>query len=119
MSLMASSNGSVPQKKSSLPGGSELDVNGSSFNEQRFKECINKHNICGFFAKRLHTLKDFKIVFILDDSGSMNEVLGESPLNSGMYKATRWDELQEFIKISIEIANILTPTGCDVHFLNR
>lgn len=89
------------------------------FNEQKLKECIKRHNICGFFSRRLTALKDFKIAFILDDSGSMNEVLGDSPLNHGSYKATRWDELQEFIKISIEIANTVNPTGCDVHFLNR
>lgn len=87
--------------------------------ESKFKHIISKYKISQFFAKKLHTLSAFKIVFILDDSGSMNEYLDESPLNRGSFKATRWDELQEFIKISIEIANILNPEGCDVYFLNR
>lgn len=80
---------------------------------------MHKHRISLFFAKKLKNLSLFKIVFILDDSGSMNTLLEDSPLNKGTYKATRWDELQEFIKISIEIANAVNPEGCDVYFLNR
>ncbi len=49
----------------------------------------------------------------------MNEQLEDSPLNRGKFKATRWDELQEFMKISIEIAAVLNEDGCDVYFLNR
>jgi hypothetical protein len=87
--------------------------------EHYFKEIMNKHKISMFFAKKLKNLKSFKIVYILDDSGSMNKTLEDSPLNKGSFKATRWDELQEFIKISIEIANTVNPEGCDVYFLNR
>ena len=87
--------------------------------EHFFKEIMNKHKISMFFAKKLKNLKSFKIVYILDDSGSMNKTLEDSPLNKGSFKATRWDELQEFIKISIEIANTVNPEGCDVYFLNR
>lgn len=50
----------------------------------------------------------------------MNSVLEESPLNTGLLKAKRWDELKYFSKIGIEIANIFNPSGCtDVYFLNR
>ena len=87
--------------------------------ESQFKEIMQKHRISLFFAKKLKNLNSFKIVFILDDSGSMNTILEESPLNKGSFKATRWDELQEFIRISIEIASVVNPEGCDVYFLNR
>jgi hypothetical protein len=49
----------------------------------------------------------------------MNSVLNDSPLNTGLFKATRWDELQQFAKISIDIANVFNTEGVDVHFLNR
>ena len=49
----------------------------------------------------------------------MNSVLNDSPLNAGLFKATRWDELQHFAKISIDIANVFNTEGVDVHFLNR
>jgi len=87
--------------------------------ENRFSDLMQKHLISGYFSRKLKSLHSFKIVFILDDSGSMNKTLDESPLNKGSFKATRWDELQEFIKISIEIANAVNPEGCDVYFLNR
>lgn len=81
---------------------------------------IRKHEISRFFSKKLRVLNDFKLVFILDDSGSMNEVLEDSPLNHGSYKASRWDELQEFMRISIELVTVLIEDGgCDVYFLNR
>ncbi len=88
-------------------------------NERIIKKLIKKHEISRLFSKKLKVLNGFKIVFILDDSGSMNENLEDSPLNRGKYKATRWDELQEFMRISIEIANVLNEDGCDVYFLNR
>ena len=91
----------------------------TKIDELVFKKMIQKHRISGFFAKKLKNLRKFKIVYILDDSGSMNTVLEDSPLNKGTFKATRWDELQVFINISIEIANIVNPEGCDVYFLNR
>lgn len=60
-------------------------------------------------------------MFIFDDSGSMNTVLQDSPLNnsSSLFKASRWDELQYFAKISIEIASIFDQDGSSVYFLNR
>ena len=49
----------------------------------------------------------------------INSILKDSPLNTGLFKATRWDELQEFAKICIDIANVFNQEGVDVHFLNR
>ena len=45
----------------------------------------------------------------------------DSPLNnsSNLFKACRWDELQYFAKISVEIASIFEPDGSSVYFLNR
>jgi len=91
----------------------------TQIDDRSFNEVMQKHCISGFFSRKLKSLIAFKIVFILDDSGSMNKALEESPLNKGSFKATRWDELQEFIKISIEIASVVNPEGCDVYFLNR
>ncbi len=91
----------------------------SQFDKKIFRSTIRRYHISSFFREKLNTLADFKIVFILDDSGSMNEYLDDSPLNHGSFKATRWDELKEFIRISIDITKSLSPDGCDVYFLNR
>lgn len=89
--------------------------------QRTYLEILRKHEISDDFAKRLQKLHGFKIVFILDDSGSMNTILQDSPLNTSnsQCKATRWDELQSFANISIEVATLFDENGCDVYFLNR
>ena len=87
--------------------------------DEKFREIINKHEISLYFSEKLQSLSAFKIVFIFDDSGSMNTILNDSPLNSGLSKVSRWDELQYFAKISLEIANIFNDNGSDIYFLNR
>ena len=69
----------------------------------------------------MQLLLSYKIVFVFDDSGSMNTTLNDSPLNNAnsLFKATRWDELKYFAEISIEIASVFNENGCDIYFLNR
>ncbi|RNA30148.1 Collagen alpha-1(XIV) chain [Brachionus plicatilis] len=83
------------------------------------RDISNRYEIHHVFSNKLQLLESFKIVFIFDDSGSMNATLSDSPLNTGLLKATRWDELQFFSKISIEIANMFNQNGTDIYFLNR
>lgn len=51
-------------------------------------DIISRHEISSFFAGKLQKLKTFKIVFIFDDSGSMNTTLDESPLNTTTFKVS-------------------------------
>ena len=92
-----------------------------SSQEEALREIIFKYEINNDFAARLQLLQQFKIVFIFDDSGSMNTTLLDSPLNnsSSLLKVTRWDELQYFSSIAVEIAGLFDPDGCSVYFLNR
>lgn len=73
------------------------------------------------FAQRLQQLNGFKIVYIFDDSGSMNATLMDSPLNKEdtLMRVTRWDELKYFAKISMEISTLFDPDGCSIYFLNK
>ena len=89
--------------------------------EQKYQNIVRKYEISTLFAQKLQILQSYKIVFVFDDSGSMNTALQDSPLNNNnsLFKATRWDELQYFANISIEIASIFNPNGCDIYFLNR
>ena len=99
----------------------DRNANFSMRRENKFRELINKYDISPYFYQRLQLLQGFKIVFIFDDSGSMNTPLQESPLNCGknLLHVTRWDELQYFANISLEIASLFDPNGSDVYFLNR
>ncbi len=40
--------------------------------EEKFRELVEKHEISLDFSQRLQLLQGFKVVFIFDDSGSMN-----------------------------------------------
>jgi len=63
------------------------------------------------FFEDLVTLKNFDIILVLDDSGSMN-----SRVEGGI---TRWDELKQVTKIVVELAGAVDQNGCDIYFLNR
>lgn len=95
--------------------------NNLNTNEEKFRSIVQKYEISKMFVNKLQSLQTFKIVFIFDDSGSMNTALQDSPLNktNNLIKATRWDELLYFANISIEIASIFNTKGCDIYFLNR
>ncbi len=55
-------------------------------------------------------LNEKHIVFVCDDSGSMNtRENGHS----------RWDELKQTVNMVFDIASVYDPVGMDIHFLNR
>jgi len=64
--------------------------------EEQYRNILQKYGISKEYSEILQKLRNFKTVFIFDDSGSMNSILHSSPLNdlnrNSMLKATRWDE---------------------------
>ena len=77
------------------------------------EDLLRKYEIDKLYSEKFPILEDYDIVFLIDDSGSMN-----TPLKQGPHE-TRWDELKSVIKIVIEIANIFDDDGIDLYFLNR
>lgn len=63
-------------------------------------------------AKHLPKLKDYEIVMVCDDSGSMR-----TPVDNT--QRTRWDELCSIVKKVLKISLIFDANGVDIHFLNR
>ena len=63
---------------------------------------FQKHEINPQIAQKLQTLQSFKIVFIFDDSGSMNST------DTG--KMTRWEELLQFASASSPAHNVQMNT---------
>lgn len=63
-------------------------------------------------AERLRQLRDFEIVIVCDDSGSMR-----TPVDGT--QRTRWNELCDIVKIVIRIGTMFDSNGVDIHFLNR
>ncbi|CAF4114845.1 unnamed protein product [Rotaria sordida] len=84
----------------------------------KFQQFIRRYEINTTFATKLRGLDGYEIVFICDDSGSMNTELSDvsGPSNQS---PTRWDELKQTVSIVVDLASTLDPDGVDVYFLNR
>jgi len=96
-------------------------MNGAVDSEERlrkFQYLVNRYEINREFATRLRALEGYEIVFIVDDSGSMNTPLGDI---SGPFdrNPTRWDELRQTVSIVVDLASVFDPDGVDIFFLNR
>ena len=63
-------------------------------------------------AARLTRLRDYEIVIVCDDSGSMN-----TPIDGS--QRTRWDLLRDIVKLILEISVIFDSNGVDIYFLNQ
>jgi hypothetical protein len=66
----------------------------------------------GLFARKFPLLKDFQIVCICDDSGSMQKELS--------YKkgCSRWDELKETLTVILDLLYTRLQINTEVRFLN-
>lgn len=78
----------------------------------KINNLFQKYEISSLFREKLENLQDFKIVFIVDDSGSMN-----APIDDGGPHSTRWAELKDVVKTAIDIGSIYG--SLDIDFLNR
>ena len=79
--------------------------------EENLAKLMQKYEINITHLKMLKTLENYKIVMILDDSSSMLQIDPNK-------KISRWKELENFVKIVIELSAVFNSNGCDVHFLN-
>jgi len=69
-----------------------------------------KYDISEEYLNKMWCLNEKHIVFVCDDSGSMNtRENGHS----------RWDELKRTVNMVFDIASAYDPVGMDIHFLNR
>ena len=93
----------------------EQPIQGSDFMTNQ--GIIQKYQISSFLAQKLPILQNYIVVFILDDSGSMN--IQSSGIPGYNQAITRWDELKYFTKTAIEIVSTYSQNGCDAFFLNR
>lgn len=77
----------------------------------RIDQLALDYNMSKSMADRLLKLRDFEIVIVIDDSGSMQTTVDGT-------ETTRWQELCKLIKIVIEIAVIFDTNGVDIYFIN-
>lgn len=87
--------------------------------EETLQFLINTHNIKTALSQMLYILKEFNIVFLCDDSGSMNTKNTYTDLNGTKKQTTRWEEAKEFVCNILDFAIALDDDGIDLFFLNR
>lgn len=78
--------------------------------QQELATLIAQYEIHNYKAQELWALSEFDLVFILDDSGSMNGRSGNM---------TRWQELQQTVSQVVQIGRCFDDDGMDAYFLNR
>lgn len=78
---------------------------------RKLDDFCEMHHIGKEIHDDLKQLVEWDIVFICDDSGSMNEDAGHGK--------TRWDELKKTVMTEVELATCLDDNGADIYFLNR
>ncbi|CAF3460380.1 unnamed protein product [Rotaria sp. Silwood1] len=83
-----------------------------------FEDFVRRYNINETFASKLRGLRGYEIVFICDDSGSMQASIGR-PSGPGQQRSTRWEELKKTVSIVVDLASTIDPDGVDIYFLNR
>jgi len=82
-------------------------------------ELLRTYEIRPDFLQRLLQLDEYEIVFILDNSGSM-EGHSDAKKPSGFTKPwTRWEELKYITKILIPIANVFDTNGVDIYLFDE
>ena len=88
---------------------------GLEYKQAKVRELCARYHINPVFESALWALNEYHIIFVCDDSGSMNS---RAQSNSSDSK-TRWQELKEVVGEVFDISLIFDPVGMDVYFLNR
>ena len=81
---------------------------------QKILNIINKYKINYYFSEKLEILKNYNILLLIDDSGSMNTLLNDYPNFS-----SRWGKVKQLVNSIIDIGTIYNENGIDIYFLNR
>ena len=82
-----------------------------------FDRICGQLEITEYYAKEFRHVAGRKIVFIIDNSGSMNLYL-KNTSTIQLRPVRRYDELIEFIRIAVPILALDSPIGVDLWFLN-
>ena len=86
----------------------------------RLKKFLEIYEISVADVQELVLLQNFDIVFIADDSSSMNQTCSSGERRTlFQHSTTRWDELRDTIASTIELASCVVDGDIDLFFLNR
>lgn len=86
---------------------------------EEFNRMCGQLEISEYYAQEFRHVAGHKIVFIVDNSGSMGtHLVTTSTVLSTMRPVRRYDELIEFIRMAVPLLAFDSPQGVDFWFLN-
>jgi len=80
--------------------------------QDRYMPVLRRHGVHGAYHDDIGSINMFDVVMLLDDSGSMNTREERSNI-------TRWGELEQSVRVALDILSALHENGVQVRFLNR
>ena len=80
--------------------------------EQKLEAVARCYEIHPEYRQRLKKLREYEIVIVCDDSGSMRTLINGT-------QQRRWDYLMELVMKILPISLIFDSNGVDIYFLNR
>lgn len=78
---------------------------------ERLQRLQEEYQIPGYLSELIFVLEEYELYLVIDDSSSMNGYAGSG--------STRWEELQEVVRIFLKIGLLVDNNGIDVAFMNR
>jgi len=80
---------------------------------------IQKYDIRTSLSQALYTLKEFDIVFICDDSGSMDTPCESIDSSGNVIRQTRWKEAEKITTTITDFSLALDGDGLDLYFFSQ
>lgn len=103
--------------------GLQFGINWDQAASENLQGVLERMRVRERFSSRLKSIQGSRIVFILDDSGSMNapsdDLKTDEYGGTSNQMLTRWEELQQFVRDAIDVYGTLSEGGVDFYFLNR
>lgn len=106
--------------QTTLPANLQMSISGqtesvaaeTSTADKKLLDFCRHHKLNAEITQDLKSLKEWDIVFVCDDSGSMNTI------DKGNHHS-RWHELKEVMSFLIKLATCVDSDGPDLYFLNQ
>lgn len=119
-SIMTSQPSAPPSYDASISASQPINPDIMLEKQAKHQALCAKLDINPVFQSSLWSLNEKHIIFLCDDSGSMNSQVDNKFMSGSVGGViTRWDELKYVVTEVFEISLIFDPVGMDVHFLNR
>ena len=98
----------------------QINYQDPRYKDYQLVELIRTYNISSSLSKMLYILKEYDIILLIDDSGSMTTKNTLIDHRTGhTITTTRWEEAKDITMTLVDFALLLDDDGIDIFFMNR